>query len=152
MLYCIEIPVPIHGKERSCICMYGVLILSLSTICLLELFRQCTICLLELFRQCTICLLELFRQCGIFLFFILLMYVKHGIKITFIHDNDDGIYPTFVCILLKYGILAIRYNPSNTEPCIIICVIHDALFSVRHQLGMRENPYDVFLNKYKISL
>jgi hypothetical protein len=27
------------------------------------------------------------------------MHVKHGIKITFIHDNDDGIYPTFVCIL-----------------------------------------------------
>ena len=54
----IEIPVPSQESEGSCICVFAVSILPLSTI--LELFRQCGI--LELFRQCGI--LESFRQCG----------------------------------------------------------------------------------------
>jgi len=39
----IEVPVPSQESERSCICVLGVSILPLSTILILELFRQCGI-------------------------------------------------------------------------------------------------------------
>ena len=57
----IKVPVQIEESEWSCVFVLEVSSLPLSTILVMELFRQCGI--LELFRQCGI--LELFRQCGI---------------------------------------------------------------------------------------
>jgi hypothetical protein len=39
-----------------------------------------------------------------------------------------------------------KYNTSDTKPCIIyVCDIR----VLQHQLGMRENSYDIFINKCK---
>ena len=39
-----------------------------------------------------------------------------------------------------------KYNTSDTKPCIIyVCDIRVP----QHQLGMRENSYDIFINKCK---
>jgi len=108
---CIEVHVPSHKSDRSCICVLGVSILPFSTIILLGFGTVPTVWYffvfffiwLQYILSFYLWVLELFRQCGIFSFFLHLTTIY-----TIISSLGFGTVPTvwyffvFFIIWLQY--------------------------------------------------